>query len=120
MRIIRFSFTNGYVGGDVEDCKIYPSSTSNTTIAMACDMMRAELSEDYAYLAHGYPWEVEDGGYYNTEEEALEDQEMYYAECECGWEEITLDELKEWCDGHYNEYEDRYAKTVEEMLIKGE
>lgn len=120
MRIIKFSFTNGYAGGNEENCEIYPSSTSNATVNMFCDMMRAELSEDYAYLSHGYPWEVEEGGYFETEEEAIEAQEDYYAYCECSWDEITLDELKEWCAGHYNEYEDRYAKTVEEMLIKGE
>ena len=87
---------------------------------MICDETRAELSEDYAYLAHGYPWEVEEGGYYDTEEEALEDQETYYAECDCGWDEITIDELKEWCEDNYNNYEERYAPQIIKMLEKGE
>ena len=87
---------------------------------MCCDMRRAELAEDYAYLAQGYPWEVEDGGYYDNEEEAAEDMQSYYDDCECGWEEITIDELKEWCEEMYGDFESRYEPQIKEMLERGE
>ena len=118
MRIIKFTFYNGYVGGDVEEVEIYSSDTPNDVINMSCDMMRAECAEDYAYLAHGYPWEVEEGGYFEDEDEATEAQEDYYSGCECGWDEITIDELKEWCEGQYGDFESRYEPQIKEMLEK--
>lgn len=120
MRIIKFYFDNGYVGGHIEECFIFENSMSDSAVESSMLEEFNEYCYDYAYLAQGYPWEVEDGGYYETEEEAAQDEESYYQDCEYGWEEITIEELKEWCMGNYNDYESRYEPQIKEMLERGE
>jgi hypothetical protein len=120
MRIIKFYFDNGYCGGHQEECFIFESSMSDSAIDGSMLEEFNEYCNDYAYLAQGYPWEVEDGGYYDTEEEAAEDEESYYQDCEYGWEEITIEELKEWCEDNYGDYESRYEPQIKKMLERGE
>jgi hypothetical protein len=118
MRIIKFIYDNGYVGGHIEECYIFPSDYTDSQIDGLAYEDFCQFCEDYAYLAHGYPWIVEDGGYYDTEEEAAEDEESYYLDCGYGWDEITIDELKEWCEEHYGDFESRYEPQIKEMLEK--
>ena len=115
MRIIKCTFENGYVGGTIEEVYIL-GNVSDNEVDHCLYMNFDEFCEDYAYLAQGYPWEVEEGGYYDTEEEAEEDRQSYYDGCEWGWEEITLDELKEWCEEMYGDYESYYEPIIAAQL----
>ena len=115
MRIIKCTFENGYVGGTIEEVYIL-GNVSDNEIDHCLYVNFDEFCEDYAYLAQGYPWEVEEGGYYDTEEEAEEDRQSYLDGCEWGWEEITIDELKEWCEEMYGDYETFYEPRIAEQL----
>ena len=118
MRIIKFNYDNGYVGGHVEECSIFPSDYTDSQINEFAYEDFCQFCEDYAYLAQGFPWQDLGDGDFEDEDEMHDCEQDYYDNCEYGWDEITIDELKEWCAGHYNEYESKYESQIKEMLEK--
>ena len=115
MRIIKCTYENGYVSGTIEEIYIL-GNVSDDQVDHELYINFDEFCEDCAYLAHGYPWIVEEGGYYETEEEAEEDRQSYFDGCEWCWEEITIDELKDWCEGMYGDYESHYEPLIKIQL----
>jgi hypothetical protein len=118
MRIIKFYYTNGYCGGDIEECEVFPDTMTDDQIFSWGYEDYITFCEDYAYLAQGFPWEDLSDGDFADENEMYEAEADYYDNCEWGWNEITLDELKEWCEGHYGDFESRYEPQIKEMLEK--
>ena len=115
MRIIKVYFENGYVGCNQEECYIL-GNVSDDQVDHLLYSDFDEYREDYAYVADGYPWESLDDGDFADEDEMIQSREDYYENCSWEWEEITIDELKEWCADHYNEYESHFAKRIAEQL----
>lgn len=115
MRIIKVSYENGYVGCNQEECYIL-DNVSDDQVDHLLYSDFDEYCEDYAYVAQGYPWESLDDGDFEDEEEMLNSRDEYYENCSWEWEEITLDELKEWCADHYDEYESHFADIIAAQL----
>ena len=115
MRIIKCYYENGYVGCGEEQCYIL-GNISDDQVDHCLYSDFDEYCENMAYVAQGYPWESLDDGDFEDEEEMLDSRDEYYENCSWEWEEITLDELKEWCHDHYNEYEDYFAERVAAQL----
>ena len=115
MRIIKVCFENGYVGCNQEECYIL----GNVSDDQVDHLLYSDFDgycEDYAYVADGYPWESLDDGDFADEEEMEQSRSRYYEDCSWEWEEITIDELKEWCAMHYDEYESHFADRIAAQL----
>ena len=115
MKIIKWCFTNGYPGGDLEGCDIFPSTYTDDQINENIREDFWSYCADYAYLAFGYPWEDLDDGDFEDLDEMYDAEDDYYANCGYEFKEITVEELKEWCEGHYNEFDEVYAPLLKSI-----
>jgi hypothetical protein len=117
MRIIKVYFENGYVGCSQEECYIL-SNMSDDQVDHCLYPDFDQYCEDYAYVADGYPWESLEDGDFADEDEMEQSRSNYYEDCSWEWEEITIDELKEWCADNYNNYESHYEPIIAAQLAR--
>ena len=84
MRYIRFTGGTGYCGCDIEDYRA-PDSVEDHEIDLIAEDMAHDNAESYEHVATGWGegWESE------------QDEEDYYANAYCDWEEITREEYIE-------------------------
>ena len=117
MRIIKVYFENGYVGCSQEECYIL-SNMSDDQVDHCLYPDFDEYCEGYAYVADGYPWESLEDGDFADEDEMEQSRSNYYEDCSWEWEEITINELKEWCADNYNNYESHFAPIIAAQLAR--
>lgn len=92
MRYIKFKAETPYCGTDHEEYHAMPDDTTDEDLDDMAEDIRRNNAEGFEYLVSGWSNEnFED----MTEEEQQEEIDNYYADCWCGWEEISQKEYEE-------------------------
>lgn len=84
MRYIKFEGSAPYCGTDFEDVAEFEDTATDGEIDEYAAELAHDNGESYSYLCTGWGENFEDE----------EDEEIYYANCECGWTEITKEEYE--------------------------
>lgn len=92
MRYIKFTADTPYCGTENEEYVAFPDDTSDTELNDIAEEVAMNHASSYEYLLTGWDYEnLED----LTQEEQQELIDNYYADCYCGWEEVSQKEYEE-------------------------
>lgn len=92
MRYIKFTADTPYCGTEEIDYQEFHDTITEEELNDLADEIRVNHAASFEYLVTGWNYEnFED----LTEEEQQELLDNYYADCYCGWEEISQKEYEE-------------------------
>ena len=99
MKIVKVTFENGYVANyDNEYVYIMDDNYTDSQLSLM-------VADDFAYFCENNVLGVQGYDFYEGWE-SEEDEQSYYDNCSWFPEEITLEELEEWCKDTATDYED--------------
>lgn len=89
MRYIHFSGGTPYCGCDFDEVEEFPDDTEDSFLDQIAEDKAHDNGESFEYCATGW------GEGFESEEE----EESYYMDCWCNWEEISEEEYMELLEG---------------------
>lgn len=84
MRWIKFEGGAPYCGTEFEDIAVFDNDTPDSEINEYAEELAHDNGETYSYLHTGWEGDFEDE----------DDEESYYEDCWCNWEEITQEKYE--------------------------